>query len=351
MGKDISIRYISVDDLKPYGKNPRLNKSSVDKVAASIREFGFKVPMVIDRDNVIVTGHTRYEACLKLGIKTVPCIVADDLTPNQIRAFRLADNKVGEDSLWDEDMLMEELDDLAEELDMSEFGFDWDEDDTEPSDDEDEDEQENERHRTDDAYNLREFDPKRCEGFYQMPTLRGCDEIPEKLIGFNYAKTSKDYESGIHFYVDDYQFERIWNDPITNIDRLRPFSCVLTPDFSLYLDMPIAMQIWNIYRSRLIGQMMEREGLNVIPTVSWAEPSSYQFCFDGLPYGGTLSVSTVGIKKDEESLRIYRDGIRELVKVKKPKTLLLYGGMVDADYGDAEIVGFRNEVTERMKGR
>lgn len=345
--KDISIRYISVDDLKPYGKNPRLNKASVEKVANSIREFGFKVPMVIDKDNVIVTGHTRYEACLRLGIKTVPCIIADDLTPKQIKAFRLADNKVGEDSLWDEDMLADELDELVDELDMSEFGFDWDDDEDEPDDEEEE--SENERHRTDDAYNLREFDPKRCEGFYQMPTLHGCSVIPHDLIGFNFAKTSKEYSKGVHFYVDDYQFERIWNDPMTNIDRLRPFECVLTPDFSLYLDMPIAMQIWNIYRSRLIGQMMEREGLNVIPTVSWAEPSSYQFCFDGLPYGSILSVSTVGIKKDEESLRIYRDGIRELMKVKKPKTLLIYGGMVDAEYGDAELVEFSNKVVEKMK--
>lgn len=344
----MEIIYRNVGDLKPYEKNPRKNEQAIDRVANSIREFGFKVPIVIDKDNVIVCGHTRYMASLKLDMTEVPCIIADDLTPKQIKAFRLADNKVSEFSQWDEDLLMEELDDLADDMDMSEFGFEWDRAEETLEDDE---EKENERHRTDDAYNLRAFDPRKSEGFYQMPTLHGCNVIPGNLIGFNYAKTSKDHESGVHFYVDDYQFERIWNDPLTNIDRLKPFSCVLTPDFSLYLDMPIAMQIWNVYRSRLIGQMMEREGLNVIPTVSWSTPESYMFAFDGLPYGGVLSVSTVGIKRTDEALSIYRDGVRKLIDVKKPKTLLLYGGMVEADYGEAEIIEYKNEVTERMKNR
>ena len=333
-------------DLKPYEKNPRKNRPSIDKVAASIKEFGFKVPIVIDKSNVIVCGHTRYQASLKLDLDEVPCIVADDLTPKQIKAYRLADNKVGEDSLWDEELLLEELDDLSEEFDMKEFGFDWDEDEIEEDDDDI-----NERHRTDDAYNLSEFDATACDGFWQMPIVRGSDVIPSRLIGFNYVKSSDSRDAGVHFFIDDYQFERIWNDPLTNIDRLARFECVLTPDFSLYLDMPRAMQIWNIYRSRLIGQMMERRGLEVIPTVSWAGAESLTFCFDGLPKGKTLAISTVGVKRSDEALSIYRAGVAEMVKRLKPKRILLYGGMVEADYGDAEIVEFKNEVTERMKGK
>ena len=97
----------SIAEVKPYEKNPRKNDQSVDKVANSIKEFGFKVPIVIDKHNVIVCGHTRYKAAKKLGLSVVPCVVADDLTEEQIKAYRLADNKVGEDSLWDMDLLSE----------------------------------------------------------------------------------------------------------------------------------------------------------------------------------------------------------------------------------------------------
>lgn len=112
----------SIDELKPYEKNPRKNDKSVDKVAQSIDQFGFRVPVVIDKDNVIVCGHTRYKAAQKLHLTSVPCVVADDLTDEQIKAYRLADNKVGEDSEWDIDLLHEELADIID-IDMTYFGF------------------------------------------------------------------------------------------------------------------------------------------------------------------------------------------------------------------------------------
>ena len=173
--------------------------------------------------------------------------------------------------------------------------------------------------------------------------------MPSGLMGFNYALTSGDYSKGIHFYVDDYQFERIWNDPHKYIEILRPYDCVLTPDFSLYMDMPMSMKIWNVFRSRLIGQMMQDEGLTVIPTVSWAEPETFDFCFDGLPEGGVLSISTVGVKQNAHAFDIWKAGTAELIKRKKPSALLVYGGAVDFDYGDTKVFYFQNEVTERMK--
>lgn len=119
------IREFGLAELKPYEKNPRRNDASVEYVANSIKEFGFKVPIVIDRDGVIVAGHTRYKAAKKLGMEKVPCIVADDLSEAQIKAFRLADNKVGEFSEWDLDLLGSELGDLSNifNFDMAEFGF------------------------------------------------------------------------------------------------------------------------------------------------------------------------------------------------------------------------------------
>ena len=96
----------NIEDIIPYENNPRKNDVAVDAVAKSIHEFGFKVPIVIDKNNVIVCGHTRYKASIKLGLKTVPCVIANDLSQEQIKAFRLADNKTNELAEWDIDMLM-----------------------------------------------------------------------------------------------------------------------------------------------------------------------------------------------------------------------------------------------------
>ena len=125
-----NIVYKETKDLIPYANNPRLNDNAVDAVAASIKEFGFKVPIVVDRENVIVNGHTRLKAAHKLGLKQVPCIVADDLTQEQVKAFRLADNKTSELAEWDMDKLDIELGEIPD-IDMSAFGFDIEIDDIE----------------------------------------------------------------------------------------------------------------------------------------------------------------------------------------------------------------------------
>lgn len=118
----IKIQMKKLSELKPYEKNPRKNEAAVEYVANSIREFGFKVPLVVDCAGVIVAGHTRYKAAEKLGLEEVPCIIADDLTDEQIKAFRLADNKTAEFSEWNDGLLGVELDGITG-LDMEQFGF------------------------------------------------------------------------------------------------------------------------------------------------------------------------------------------------------------------------------------
>jgi site-specific DNA-methyltransferase (adenine-specific) len=120
--KEAQIKYIKTEELIPYVNNPRINDQAVDSVAASIKEFGFKQPIVIDKDKVVVAGHTRLKASKKLGLEEVPCIIADDLTEEQIKAYRLADNKVAESADWDLQKLELELKAL-EDVDMSQFGF------------------------------------------------------------------------------------------------------------------------------------------------------------------------------------------------------------------------------------
>lgn len=109
---DLNIVIKNINELIPYENNPRINDKAVDYVVSSIKEFGFKVPIIIDKDNIIVAGHTRLKAAKKLGLETVPCIIAEDLSPNQIKAFRLADNKVSDYSIWDNKLLINELKEL-----------------------------------------------------------------------------------------------------------------------------------------------------------------------------------------------------------------------------------------------
>lgn len=128
----MQIEIRSIKDIRPYEHNPRNNDGAVDAVAASIKEFGWQQPIVVDKDGVIIAGHTRYKAAQKLKCKEVPVVVAENLTDEQVRAYRLADNKTGELAGWDFSALEEELAGLAE-IDMQQFGFELETDEEEPA--------------------------------------------------------------------------------------------------------------------------------------------------------------------------------------------------------------------------
>ena len=121
----MKVQEMSIDEIKPYENNPRINDNGVNAVANSIKEFGWKQPIVVDKDKIIIVGHTRYLASKQLKLKKVPVIVANDLTPEQVKAYRLADNKTNELTEWDEDLLGVELSDIEQlsDIDMTDFGF------------------------------------------------------------------------------------------------------------------------------------------------------------------------------------------------------------------------------------
>lgn len=198
---------------------------------------------------------------------------------------------------------------------------------------------ENQRIRTIKSYNLHLLDLDRVCGKFEMPILEPCDIVPTELIGFNYVLSDKEPRGGVHFYIDDYQFERIWNSPERYISLLSRYECVLTPDFSLYLDMPYSMKIWNLYRARLIGQYFQDQGIPVVPSLSWAEPETYKFCFDGLATQSTYAVSNVGCIKRKRSKDIWFQGFHKALEVLRPKRLLIYGTEISLDFpGVPEII-------------
>lgn len=346
----MELEFLKTNSLIPYENNPRHNDSAVRFVANSIKEFGFQVPIVIDKNGVIIAGHTRLKAAKLLRMTEVPCIRAAALSDEQVKAFRIADNSVSEVSTWDESLLKLELEGI--DFDFSDFGLKLPEIKLDPIEltDDEEGYYGDERERTNRTYNL--DIQSRCEftkDFWQMPIIRNDGFVPEELIGFNYAKTTEKKNVGIHFYLDDYQFERVWNYPEKYVEMFQRYDCILSPDFSLYMDMPMPMKVWNVYRSRLIGAYYQSYGVPVIPTLSWAEKETFDFCFKGIPKGSIVSISTIGVKKDKDAMKTWLDGVKEMLKTVNPKTLLVYGGKLPFDYGDRETIYFNNNVTENWR--
>lgn len=205
------------------------------------------------------------------------------------------------------------------------------------------------RNWLDTLYKLNYFDASETEGFYQMPVIRSESVIPTDLIGFNYAAGHENKAVGIHCYLDDYQIQRLWNNPLKYVPLLNQYQCVFSPDYSLYLDMPIAMKVWNTYRSRLVGQVLQNQGVRVIPTISWAEPDTFSFCFDGIPIGSIVTVSTIGVKRNEVSMAIWKVGMDAMIAKINPSMILVYGGEIEYDYQGIQVMHYENKVTERLK--
>ena len=337
----LEIEYIPIAEIKPYKGNAKKHpKKQIEQIIASIEEFGFNDPIAI-WDGEIVEGHGRYLAARELHLDPVPVLRLDYLTDEQRKAYGLVHNKLTMSSGFDTKLLELELDNL-QSLDMEQFGFEL------PGlDGLDFSYYGDERERTNNAYNLALIDEDNLtDDFWQMPKIRSDDCVPSELIGFNYAKTSANKDVGIHFYIDDYQFERVWNYPEKYVGILQQYECILSPDFSLYMDMPMPMKIWNVYRSRQIGAFYQSMGIKVIPTLSWAEPETYRFCFQGIEKNSIVSVSTVGVKNSDGAIEVWTDGMKEAIRQLEPSLILEYGGDIGFDYGDIPVKRYNNQVTE-----
>ena len=332
MKNDIEIVYKRIGELVPYEKNPRKNTKAVKYVANSIETFGFKVPIVIDENNVVVCGHTRLLASEKLGMDEVPCIIAKDLTEEQIKAFRLADNKVSEKAEWDFDLLNEEMDELFN-FDMEDFGFEF---------VDEEKNKEDTQNKVEGILNLNKATFTGV-GKYDIPQLEPTydyeiGEIKE-WIGFNYVLSDKEPEGkAVHFFLDDYQFQRLWNNPEKYIEKLKRYEVVLTPDFSPYGDMPMATQIFNHYRKHWVGALLQEYGVKVVPTIRASrDERSFEWYLDGEPKGGVVCISSMWTA-DEEAKKYFMKEFNTMVETLKPEKIYVYGNEVEGLEGNIEYI-------------
>ena len=156
----------------------------------------------------------------------------------------------------------------------------------------------------------------------------------------------------VHFFLDDYRFETVWNRPVKALAALAPYQMLLTPDFSLYRDWPLTLQVWNVYRSRWCGRFWQEEGFTVIPTVSWSTAVSYDFCFLGVPRRSVVAVSAVGVHLDSPlDYRLFVDGFAEMVRRLEPQVVLSYGRLPAACYERVEVVTYPTRWTNIRAAR
>lgn len=188
-------------------------------------------------------------------------------------------------------------------------------------------------------------------GEYGIPQIEptpydgGCE-----WISFNYAKSCEKREGkGVHFFVDDYQFNRLWTDIDRYIPMLSQFRYVMSPDFSTYTDFPKAIQIYNHYRKHWVGAYLQESGIQVIPTISWSTPDSFEWCFDGEPEGATVAVSSVGCMNGKEKKSLFLAGYKEMVRRLQPETIIFYGNVPDECMGNiVRIKAFQDKFKEAV---
>lgn len=163
------------------------------------------------------------------------------------------------------------------------------------------------------------------DGEFDIPIIEPTKMTESSFIGFNEVMSSKQTDCGVHFFLDDYQFQRLWNNPDKYISVLQKYNCVLSPDFSLYADYPKALQIYNHYRKHWIGAYLQLNGIEVIPTICWSDKKSFNWCFDGEPKHSTVAVSSVGTQKAKESKQLFLNGYNEMMKRLEPEAIIFYG--------------------------
>lgn len=336
----MNIVYLPTNELIPYSRNAKKHPAQqVGLIANSIREFGFQQPIVVDKNNIVVIGHGRLLAAKRLHMKEVPVVRADDLTDDQIKALRLADNKVAE-SDWKMDLVASEIADI--QLDMTDFGF------LDSLEEESDSEEEGEDVLFEDEalprlqHNVFENQERHqfpADNFYGIPSMRPTQTVGSQMLRFmDWAEVEDLSEYIAHFYYDDYKFMAAWRDPDKYIERLKKFKAVVSPDFSLYTDFPRCLQILSCYRRQWCGRYWQEHGIDVIPDVIWGDKESFDYCFLGIPKHSVVAVSSVGVALDgawnNKESDMFKAGYDEMLKRLEPTAILWYGDLIDGCEGN-----------------
>lgn len=182
------------------------------------------------------------------------------------------------------------------------------------------------------------------EGYFELPKIKTTNIIPEKLVTFSkaMAKTWTDFDYWVMFYEHDIKFERLWHNPRQYLAKLKKFKGIISPDFSLYRNMPLCMQMWNTYRGRALSVWLQNNGVEIIPNVRFNDERTYEFCFDGIEKFKTVAIGTHGCIKGKADREYFKNGLAELVKRLSPKTIIVYGSAPDDIFKKYRDMGINN---------
>lgn len=181
------------------------------------------------------------------------------------------------------------------------------------------------------------------------PAIRPCYKVPSRLTTY-YAKTAKDNPDAFcHFFIDDYRFERVWNEPERYVPVIKKYAGAIMPNFSTYHIMPLPMQYWNMYRNRALAFYWQENGIDVIPLLQCGDPRTYDYAFEGLPIGGTYAVMNNGLMKDRENRQFFYESLLIGVQAVKPDVLVCYGTEVDLSALPCEVIWYKNDNTARVR--
>lgn len=193
------------------------------------------------------------------------------------------------------------------------------------------------------------------DGEWEIPRIESnVVAVPQNLVPFTKISKTDDVNQWVHFYTDDRRFEVLWNNPKKYLALLKKFDGVISPDYSLYIDLPLSMQVWNVYRSHAIAHWLTTNGISVIPNVRWGDERSYKFCFDGIVHGGIVAVGSHGCIRNSTNRQYFERGLEEMNRRLRPHTILVYGLAPDSIFlkyvkAGVKIIAFPSEMSRAHK--
>lgn len=193
-------------------------------------------------------------------------------------------------------------------------------------------------------------------GELELPLLNRVNALPNRLISFDKAINEKDTDQWVHFFIHDYQFERIWRNPWRYLPVLSRFNGVIAPDFSVFWELPLYIQVQSIGKSRQICSWLRECGITVIPCIRWAKEETYKYAFSGVESGGTIAVGTAGCMREKEPRQVFEDGFKEMIITVKPRRIIVYGPTLSSVFAEAkkagiEVVSFASSTTLAFEKR
>ena len=336
----MEIRKVPIKDVYSWDKNPRgIDNNSFNRLKKQISKLGFYKPLICyieDGKYITLGGNMRLKALKELGFEEVEVSIIYPKTEAEKVEYSLSDNDtVG---YYEGDKLLKLFEEVGEQIDFSDYNVDTGVsipikdvyetlETVEPIPDVSLSEilTSNSELNLKDSLNFGKMKVD-SDNVWGIPIIKKQNIALYEIEAFNRIKASipKPY-SFIHFFLDDSAFSVVWNQPDRYIDMFKKWGGCFSPDFSLFMDYPLSIQIWNVYRNRWCGAYWQSNGINVIPTISWSDANSFNFCFCGVEKGSYVACSTVGIMRNEAYKEAFKVGFDKMLSVIEPEFVFMYG--------------------------